>query len=167
MFLAVLQDYINTSKNKARYITLIIKYMGFVGVGGVILMTPLVFSMFGDKVPNNFFHKQFILYAVLWSLVLLSAVNVEGVIQKLFTLRILRFYGALSFSLYLFHVIFLGAFNRIELNGYISAWGVLLGSTIAAYISFKFLESPVSKYKLSQSSLKLIAHIARRFTRTK
>jgi len=167
MFLAVLQEYIDARKNKAMHITLILRYMGYVGVGGVILMTPLVFSMFVDKVPNNFFHKQFILYAVVWSLVLLSAVNVEGLIQKLFTLRILRFYGALSFSLYLFHIIFLGALKKIELNEYVSAWGVLLGSTVAAYISFRFMEGPVSKYQLSKSILKPIAHITRRFTRTK
>ena len=167
IFLAVLQDYINTRKNKPKYITLLLRCMGYVGVGGVVLMTPLVFSMFGDNVPNNFFHKQFILYSVFWSLVILSAVNVEGLIKRFFTLKFLRFYGAVSFSLYLFHVIFIGAFNKIELNGYISAYGVLLGSTVAAYISFRLLESPVSKYKLSQSSMKSIADITRRFTRPK
>jgi peptidoglycan/LPS O-acetylase OafA/YrhL len=149
IFLAVLQDYINTRKNKPKYITLLLRCMGYVGLGGVVFMTPLVFSMFGDNVPSNFFHKQFILYSVFWSLVILSAVNVEGLIKRFFTLKFLRFYGAVSFSLYLFHVIFIGAFNRIELNGYISAWGVLFGSTVAAYISFRLLESPVSKYKLS------------------
>lgn len=167
MFLAVLQDYINTRKSISTYITQFFKYMGYVGMGGIILMTPSVFSIFVDEVPNNFFHKQFILYAVVWSLVLLSAVNVEGFIQKLFTLKIFRFYGALSFSLYLFHVIFLGAFNKIESSEYIGAWGVLLCSTVAAYISFKLLESPVSKYKLSQNFMKPITHITRRFTRAK
>jgi len=173
IFLAVLQDYINTRKKKSKYITMVLRYMGYVGLGGVILMTPLVFSMFGDKVANNFFHKQFILYAAVWSLVILSAVNVEGVIKVFFTINFLRFYGAVSFSLYLFHVIFIsaltliGEFYRTELNVYLSAWGVLFGSTVAAYISFRFLENPVSKYKLSQSSLKSIAHITRCFTRKK
>jgi peptidoglycan/LPS O-acetylase OafA/YrhL len=170
IFLAVLQDYINTRKNKPQYVTLVLSWMGYIGLGGAILMTPLVFSMFGDKVPNNFFHKQFILYAVVWSLVILSAVNVDGFIKIFFTLKFLRFYGAVSFSLYLFHVIFIsaltfiGEFYRTELNGYISAWGVLFGSTVAAYISFRLLESPISKYKLSRSFLKPVAHILRHFT---
>lgn len=166
IFLAVLQDYINNNKTN-KFITFICRYGGHIGVVGVTVMTPLVFSLFGDKVANNYFHKQFILYTIFWSLILLSSVNTQGLLQQFFTLQILRFYGALSFSLYLFHPIFIKALNKVELSGYISAWLVIIGSTIAAYISFKLLEGPVSKYKISRSTLTPIAHIIRRFTRTK
>jgi peptidoglycan/LPS O-acetylase OafA/YrhL len=166
MFLAVLQDYINNNKPN-RIITSICRYGGHFGVVGIIVMTPLVFSLFGDRVENSYFHKEFILYAVFWSFILLSSVNTHGFLQKLFTLPILRFFGALSFSLYLFHPIFIKALRKIELNGYMSAWLILLGSTVAAYISFKLLEGPISKYKVSRSALSPIAHITRRFTRTK
>ena len=163
MFLAVLQDYLNNN-NLTNVATAILKYLGFFGVIGVIVMTPLVFSLFGDRVPNNYFHKQFILYSLFWSFILMSAVNIEGVIQRFFTLPALRFYGALSFSLYLFHPIFISIIGRTELNGYLSAWLIFLASTAAAYISFRVLEGPISKYKLNKRSLAPIAHITRRFT---
>lgn len=116
MFLAVLQDYINNNKSN-KIITFVCRYGGYFGVVGVIVMTPSVFSFFGERVENNHFHKEFILYAIFWSFILLSSVNSQGALQKLFTFPILRFYGALSFSLYLFHPIFIAALNRMELNG--------------------------------------------------
>ena len=167
MFLAVLQRDTNLKRSYTEYIKKSYKYLGYVGVVGIIIMTPLVFSMFSGRIPNNYFHKQFILYTLFWSFVLLSAVNVRGIIQWFFTLPVLRFYGALSFSLYLFHPIFAGVLRRSDLNSYVSAWLVLVASTVAAYISFRLLEAPVSKYKLNRNSLASISHIAKRFTRTK
>lgn len=151
MFLAFIQDYIN--QNSLNEVTkVILKYLGYFGVIGIIVMTPLFFSLFGDRVPNNYFHKQFILYALFWSFIILSSINVSGIVQNIFTMPILRFYGALSFSLYLFHPILISAISRVGLNGYLCAWVVLLTSTATAYISFRVLEGPVSKYKLSKSS---------------
>jgi peptidoglycan/LPS O-acetylase OafA/YrhL len=167
MFLAVLQDYSNNTAGQTKMVTSIYKYLGFIGLAGVIVMTPLVFSLFGDRVPNNHFHKQFILYALFWSFILLSSVNVQGVIQKFFLLPIFRFYGALSFSLYLFHRIFIVAMNYFEINKHISAWLVLLASTGSAYISFRLFEGPISKYKISNNSLVFISHIISRYIRKK
>lgn len=149
MFLAVLQDYIYEIKSN-RAITTVFRYLGYIGVVGIIVMTPTVFSLLGDRVANNYFHRQFILYALFWSFILLSAVNVPGLIQKFFTLSILRFYGALSFSLYLFHPIFISSIKRVDMNGYMGFWIVLLGSTCTAYISFRLIEGPASRFKLSR-----------------
>ena len=147
MFLAVLQEHINSNES-SKATKVILRYLGYLGLVGIIVMTPLVFSLLGDRVPLNQFHKQFILYSLFWSFVLLSAVNVQGILQKIFTMSLLRFYGALSFSLYLFHFIFVVGMGRVGINGYISAWAVLLASTITAYVSFRVLEYPVSKYKI-------------------
>jgi peptidoglycan/LPS O-acetylase OafA/YrhL len=166
MFLAVLQEYINLNESN-KVITSICRCLGYLGVVGVIVMTPLVFSFFGDRVAGNYFHKQFILYALFWSFIILSSVNVQGLLLRFFTLPILRFYGAISFGLYLFHPIFIGALRRFEINGYMSSWLVLLGSTATAYISFRLIEGPISQYKLSRSALVPIAHLTKRFTRAK
>ncbi len=167
MFLAVIQEDTNLKRHYTEHLKKIYKYLGYGGLVGIFFMTPLVFSMFGDRVPYNYFHNQFILYTLFWSFVLLSAVNVSGLIQWFFTLPVLRFYGALSFSLYLFHPIFISALRQLDLNPYISAWIVLIASTVSAYISFRLLEGPVSKYKLSRNSIASISIITRRFTRTK
>lgn len=129
------------------------RYSGYIGVCGLVIMTPLVFSLFSGWVPNNFFHQEFIAYSVFWAMVLFSAINGEGIIKKFFMLRALRFYGALSFSLYLFHPIFIMIFNALDLDGYLGAWAVLTGSTIASYVSFKILEEPVSKYKIRVNAI--------------
>ncbi|MCA9473354.1 MAG: acyltransferase [Nitrospirales bacterium] len=145
VLLAVLQDYIHNSQSN-EIVVKICRHLGYIGLVGVVAMTPLVISLFGNRVPNNYLHKEFILYSILWSFVLLSSINYKGLIRKFFTLPILRFYGALSFSLYLFHPIFLNIIKRLEINGYASFWLVLLSSTIAAYFSFKIIEEPASKY---------------------
>lgn len=166
MFTAVLQDYINDNKPN-KIVASVFRYGGYLGVVGVIVMIPSVFSLLGDRVANNYFHKEFILYAVLWSLILLSSVNTQGILQKIFTLPALRFYGALSFSVYLFHPIFIDAAKRMKMNGYVSAWLILFGATFSSYISFKLLEGPISKYKITRGALSPITHITRRFTREK
>ena len=162
MFLALIQNDTNLKTTYTRNLKKIYKYLGYIGLVGIVFMTPLAFSIFNDSIPNDYFNKQFILYSLFWSFVIMSAVNVRGLIQWIFTLSILRFYGALSFSLYLFHMIFIFAFQQIDLNPYISAWLVLITSTVCAYISFKVLEEPISKYKLTRDSM---SHITKLFTR--
>lgn len=153
IFLAVIQSDTNHKKSYTEHLQKAYKYLGYVGVIGIALMIPAVFSMLGDSVPEDHFHKQFILYATLWSFVLLSAVNVPGVIQRFFTLPILRFYGTISFSLYLFHIIFILALKVFDLNPYLSAWVVLIASTVTAYISFMLLERPVSQFKITKGAI--------------
>jgi peptidoglycan/LPS O-acetylase OafA/YrhL len=151
IFLAVIQNKINSKHNQAEKYTKLIRTLGYVGIIGVLLMTPLVFSFFTGEINQAYFHKQFILYAVFWSLILLSSVNVKGIIQNVFSLPILRFYGSLSFSLYLFHPIFIKITKHIDMNQYLAFWSVLLPATLTAYISFKALEEPISKYKTKRS----------------
>lgn len=146
IFLAVFQDQIRL--HEAARLKLVVTCLGYLGVAGLVIMTPLVFSLFFGWVPNNFFHEDFILHAVFWAMVVCSAINVDGIVKRFFLSGVLRFYGALSFSLYLFHPIFIMIFNVAPLGGYLDAWAVLLCSTVASYISFKLLEEPMSKYKI-------------------
>ena len=152
--LALIQHHINSRNIASKTLEMFLRILGYFGLIGIIVMTPLVFTMIkGHWVSNSYFHKQFILYALLWSFVLLSAINVKGLIQYFFALPSLRFIGALSFSLYLFHPVWAGAVHNWGLNTYVSAWLVLFCSTVSAYISFKLLEGPVSKFKFTRKSL--------------
>ncbi|WP_289032202.1 acyltransferase [uncultured Paraglaciecola sp.] len=152
IFIAVLHEHIN--KNKPNHkVMMTLKWLGFIGVIGVIIMTPVIYSKItGVSVPKNFFHKQFIAYSIFWSFIILSAVNIDGIIQKLFSIKILRFYGTLSFSLYLFHPVYISLLMRLNLNSYLAAWLVLVSSTITAYLTFVILEKPISRYKLKFKS---------------
>jgi peptidoglycan/LPS O-acetylase OafA/YrhL len=168
MLLADIQDRIDHGAASTRCIKKGIRYLGYLGVIGVIVMTPLVSSVFSCvKLPDNYFHKQFIVYAVLWAFILLSSVNSKGLARKFFSSPILRFYGALSFSLYLFHPIFIDLVMHAGINEHASAWVVLLASTIAALLSFRWLEEPALKFKLDQNLMAAVSKIARAFPRTK
>lgn len=150
VLLAVIQNFIDNYHNKSK-ILVALKYLGYLGVMGIIFTIPLVYSLIVKDVQYNYFHKQFILFAILWSLVLLSAVNCQGLIQRFFSLPILRFYGAISFAIYLFHPIFLDLVAGSQSRNYWAFWLVLAGSTIAAYLSYRHLEKPISNLSFTKN----------------
>ena len=119
----------------------------------LIFLTPAGASLLFGEIENNYFHKYFIQHSVLWGIVLLSIINFHTKISALFKMKWLCFYGALSFSIYLFHPIFIDIANRLALNSYLAAWFVLTTSTITSLISFKLLELPASKFKISNNKL--------------
>jgi len=165
MFLAVVQDHVNTHGSNTFFETLA-SFGGYVGVAGVSIMTPLVYSLIDGEVANDIFHRQFITYAVLWSLIIFSAVNHRGWLQKILTWRTLRFYGAISFSLYLFHPILVGIFRPLGLHEILAAWGVLLGSTVVAFATYRTIESRFSRYQISRNIIAPITELARRIVRS-
>lgn len=122
--------------------------LSYLSLCALIFMTPSVASLVFDDVGKSYFHKYFIQHAILWAVVLLSIVNYSTVLSSFFKMRFLCFYGSLSFSIYLFHPIFISIAKKLEIDQYFSAWFVLFASTFTSYISFRFLEMPASKFKL-------------------
>jgi len=123
--------------------------LSYLAVCVLILMTPAIASLAFSQIDYNFFHKYFIQYALLWSIVLLSIINFNTPLSVFFSSKILCFYGGLSFSIYLFHPIFSSIASKIIDNSYAAAWFVLIFSTAASYVSFRLLELPASKLKIS------------------
>jgi peptidoglycan/LPS O-acetylase OafA/YrhL len=162
MMLAVLQYDINAGAPYTNALKRPLKIAGYVAAIALILTTPAIISALAAPVPVDLLHKEFLLYAVLWAFVLLSAVNTSGWIQRFFSLPILRFYGALSFGLYLIHPIFIGLAEILNWNPYASAWAVLGGSTIAAYLSFRLIEGPASRFKLKRRHIERLIPFFRR-----
>lgn len=115
----------------------------------LLIMTPTGSFFILGEIESNYFHKYFIQHAVLWSIVLLAIINFKTKSSSFFKSKYLVFYGNLSFSIYLFHPIFIGLAQYLTLGTYTSAWFVLFCSTITSYVSFKLLEQPVSKYKVA------------------
>jgi len=152
MYCAVIQNALLRNQALLERWTRVIRVLGYVGVIGIVIMTPSVFSLIAGTVPRNYFHEQYILYSCLWAFVLLSAVNGRGWIRRFFSLPQLRFLGALSFSLYLFHPIFIEAARHARLNTYLSAWLVLMAATVSAYVSFRLLEGPMSRFRLTRDA---------------
>jgi peptidoglycan/LPS O-acetylase OafA/YrhL len=153
MYCAVIQNAAMQNPASLKRWMRVIGLLGYAGGIAIVLMTPAVFSLVAGRFSRIYFHDQFILYAVLWAFILMAAVNGRGWIRRFFALPALRFVGALSFSLYLFHPIFLDVARNSGLNGYLSAWLVLLASTAAAYVSFRLLEGPVSRFRITRETL--------------
>ena len=124
------------------------KLISTIGIVGMILMTPKVFSELFFVVPNNFFHREFLMYTILWACILIAAINTKGILNKILCSKTLKFFGAISFSLYLFHVSFIKIFSRIEVTDSIDAWLVLLLASVLAYLSFRLIELPTSRFKI-------------------
>ncbi len=125
--------------------------LAWVAILIIILMTPSLFSLVAWQVPTGYFHKEFILYAVLWCLVLFSAINGRGSLSRILSHPFLRYFGMISFSMYLLHSpvikILKYAFANFD-NTSFNAWIVLLMVTMVSHISFILIEKPASKFKL-------------------
>jgi peptidoglycan/LPS O-acetylase OafA/YrhL len=128
--------------------------LSYISVVILLLMTPTMASLIVGPVENNHFHQHFLQYTLLWSVVLLSIVNFKSKLSAFFEMKWLCFYGALSFSIYLFHTIFAGIANKLIANGFLAAWFVLLASTATSYLTFKLLELPASKFKLTKRNIR-------------
>lgn len=151
IFVAFLQEAL---QDKTWFPTLC-QYLGYVGIVAVIVMIPTVYSLITTPVESNYFHKDFILYSAVWSLVLLASVNHNGLLKKALSNKPLRTLGTLSFSIYLFHPIFIFGALYYNMSSYNAAWFVLLASLATAYLTFRFIEQPTSRLTLSGNNLKL------------
>lgn len=151
IFVAFLQEAL---QDKAWFPALC-QYLGYVGIAAVIIMTPTVYSLITAPVESNYFHKNFILYSAVWSLVLLASVNHNGLLKKALSTKPLRTLGTLSFSIYLFHPIFIIGALYYNMSSFNAAWFVLLASLATAYLTFRFIEQPTSRLKFSGKNLKL------------
>ncbi len=146
--LAVIQCEIEADKIKRENLELIVP-LSYLSLLTLIVMTPEVTSLIFGYVENSYYHKDFIQHAILWSVVLLSVVNFNSKLSSFFESNWLVFYGSLSFSIYLFHPIFIQLAKHFSMGTYVSAWFVLAGSTASSYVSFKLLELPASQFKFS------------------
>lgn len=121
------------------------KLIGYLGVAGVTILIPELYSAIFQPVPRNHFHKEFLVFSVFWAMVLLSIINEDSVITSVLCLKLLRFFGSISFSLYLIHHPVIHMVSFFDMNPYLSAWSVLIFSTGLSYLTFRFIELPASK----------------------
>lgn len=108
--------------------------------------------MLGRRIDHDEFHRQFHLFSACWAVLMMAAIHSRGWISKFFCLRALRSAGALSFSLYLFHMPLISALKRVDLPTMLEGWLVLLISLIASYVSFRLIEGPTSRIRLKPSA---------------
>lgn len=124
-------------------------FWGTVAFALILLSVPYYFHLvFGLQV--DFHHSAFYVpYAIAWSTLLLAAKGGKGLIRRVLSFKPLRFMGAISYSLYLFHMPvlqFLQADIGIPHNMKIYLFFII--SMLMASCTYFIIELPLSKIRL-------------------
>lgn len=127
-----------------------VETLGLTAMVVIVLMTPSVMSLIvGRSLPFDTFHKQFLLFGFLWSLVLFSALCGLGVVGRLLELSVLRYLGFISFSIYLLHPMVKGIFAKFGEDLPLLAWIILAVTVLLSHISYLIIEKPSSNIRLN------------------
>jgi len=107
---------------------------------------PVSSRLFGWQLPDSFFHHQILLQALLCTPVLFAAVHGSGWIRTVFEWRPLRYLGMVSFSMYLWHPVFIQGAGRLlkSVDPTVLAWVSLAATVAASSVSFRLFERPFS-----------------------
>lgn len=126
----------------------------------IITMPFLFFKLFGSKL--DFLSAKFYLpYAIIWGIVLLSAKYGNGLIRKLLESKFLRFIGVISFSLYLFHMLFIDYLIQVDMPQNLKIYLFFILSILFSCFTYLFIERPLSKIRLHSKDLNSKAYINR------
>jgi peptidoglycan/LPS O-acetylase OafA/YrhL len=132
---------------------LYLNLMGFSSCLLILLTVPFYFkSIFGFEVD---FHSSifFFPYAVLWGIILLTAKYGKGLIKKILELKFLRFIGSISFSMYLFHMLFLRFVKVIGLHPQIQIYVFFILTILFSSVSYLLIERPLSKIRIYSNNV--------------
>jgi len=135
--------------------TLILEILGLTATVVLLLAIPAVnYHVYGEKVPSNYYHREFIIWGFLWSLVVFTCIGSPGVLRKFFENPFLRYLGFISYSAYLLHMIVLYVVDEanFEISG--RAWVMLTITIVLAHLSWILIEKPLSNIRLSAPQTK-------------
>jgi len=138
---------------------------GWLSLAVLVALIPSVASLLtGQEVTYNAFHKQFLLFCSLWAIVLVATIHGYGGLRAMFAQHVLRFFGFISFSFYLLHVIVLNGMNTIYhkvldssglspmveqfVTNPILGWSILAATTLVSYVSYRLIEKPLASLRL-------------------
>lgn len=109
--------------------------------------------LFNADISKSHFHKSFFLLSLLSCCLIFFTIHGNGIIKKIMESRILVFWGNISFSAYLWHMIFLQIITTFsQLPSEINFIIFLVTTASCSYLSFKLIELPLSKGQLFGST---------------
>lgn len=141
-------------RSVTKAIRLLIELAGWASILVLILLAPSVSArLFEGALPNAQLHKQYLLFALLWSAVLLGCIDGIGVLRRCFEWKFLRYLGFISFSVYLLHVVIPGVATRLVVSPILRAWITLAMTIAVSHLSWMLIERPMSRLRLSAAPL--------------
>lgn len=151
MGMAVIQYKINQAGGLSANAELVAKLFSYGSLAIIFIMIPSVFSFLFYEVLDGAFQNKILVYSILWAVVLFASINTSGILNKILSHKTVRYFGFISFSLYLIHPVFIGVLRYSGLETPLNAWFVVAASTLAAHISFMTIEAPCSRIRVGSA----------------
>ncbi len=123
---------------------------GIVGLILIILSVPYYFKGISNS-PVNFQDSIYYFpYAFLWGIILIAAKYGKGIIKWVLELKLFRFIGTISFSMYLFHMPVLILMLKLDLNipDFLKVYVFFLLSIMISTMTYLAIERPLSKIRI-------------------
>lgn len=138
-----------TELHQQQALGLWVQIAGAVAMLLLVLSIPSVASFVSSTtVAPGYFHRQIILYGLLWSTVVFAAIATPGPLRIVFESPVLRYVGFISFSVYLLHVVVMDLFTRFVPQTAAQGWLILLATIAVSHLSWRLIEKPTSKIRL-------------------
>jgi len=139
--------------NENKKALIIVEIIGIFAAITLIFMIPSVSTYILEReIAYTHYHKHYIQFGFLWSVVVFSCTAGIGVLRKFFEISFLRYLGFISFSVYLLHVIVLKVFKRVGLEIPMQGWIMLVVTIVISHISWTLIEKPTSKIRWTKFS---------------
>ncbi len=151
--IASLHYYSKTSSFMNQYsVRLVIDIIAVAAALGLVYIIPSVTNFIaGKNIPLDYYHKEYLLYGGLWSLVLFACVNVFGLFRRLFELSVLRYIGFISYSLYFFHTTSVALIKYFMPQIPFAAWWMLILGICISHVTWFYIERPTAKIRFVKS----------------
>ena len=100
-------------------------------------------ALINSEATNQAFHRDFLLYGIIWSVCILAAMRASTIFTALFESTALRLLGRISFSIYLWHylIIFFVA-RQTPIHAGLQFLLVILVTLPLSWLSYQFIERP-------------------------
>ena len=141
----VQQDKLRNHRSSA-----LLEALGVLSALMIVLSFPTVSEAFSLPFPPPDAPGFYLFYAILWALVLLAAKHGKGLLRFLLQLRIMRFLGVISFSLYLFHMPVISIIQRSAIPNPVKVYTIWIISLAIASFTYLTVERPLSRIRLKR-----------------
>ena len=94
------------------------------------------------EITNSHFHRDYLMYGILWSLCLVFALVDDGVIRRFLEWKPLTYLGLISFSAYLVHLPIFLFFNSLAFPAVLSASLAFALTLSISAATYRFIEAP-------------------------
>ena len=141
-----IEHYNQTTHNT--FTTKIIDLVAIASLITFIISIPSYYNViFSTNIVRTEFHDEFIFYSILSCTLILSVTHSDGLMKKTMECKFLVFWGNVSFSAYLLHLVIIKFLQLLVLPSPILWLVYMFLTAVVSYLSYKYIELPVSIFK--------------------